>query len=197
MISLYLDIRVPLGTSTTSRLPVKVWVYGGSDQADGISDPLYNGCKLAMAGTIVVSLTYRFGPLGFLTLDSAGIGGDFGIQDILLGLQWVQENIASIWRGPGKVSVHIRCERYNHAYLVLDSGTFVRSICRRQGYFHHQYTTTSTYFCSRRLSWGLGGGQDAPLRSAANAISQKYASSLNCSVADLSRDRSNQNSSKK
>ena len=95
----------------------------------------------------------------------------------------------SIWRGPGKVFVHIRCEHYTHACLVLDLGTFVRSICRRQGYFHHQYTTTSTYSVQGGCHgvWE-GGNRDAPLRSAANTIGQKYASSLNYSVADVSRD---------
>ena len=43
----------------------------------------------------MVSINYRLGPLGFLTLDSAGIGGNQGIEDILLGLQWVQDNIAT------------------------------------------------------------------------------------------------------
>jgi carboxylesterase type B len=44
---------------------------------------------------IIVSINYRVGPLGYLTLKSAGIDGNFAIQDILLGLQWVQSNIAA------------------------------------------------------------------------------------------------------
>ena len=42
-----------------------------------------------------MSINYRLGPLGFLALESAGIGGNFGIQDILLGLEWIQSNIAA------------------------------------------------------------------------------------------------------
>ena len=72
-----------------------MWIYGGVNTAGGISDPLYDGCDVAEAGAILVSLNYRVGALGFLALESAGIGGNFGIQDILLGLQWIQDNVAA------------------------------------------------------------------------------------------------------
>ena len=100
IISLYLDVWVPPNTFGNSKLPVKVWVYGGSEAGGGVSVPLYNGCNLAAAGTIVVSINYRLGPLGFLALESAGINGNFGIQDILLGLQWVHSNIAAFGGDP-------------------------------------------------------------------------------------------------
>lgn len=83
---LYLDIWAPAGATADSKLPVKVWIYGGGNEGGGISKPLYDGCKLAMAHTVVVSVNYRLGPLGFLALKSANNGGNFGIQDILLGL---------------------------------------------------------------------------------------------------------------
>jgi len=80
-------------------LPVKVWIYGGGEEIGAISDALYNGCYLA-TDSIVVSIAYRLGSLGFLALDSAGIGGNFGVQDILLGLQWIQSNIAAFGGDP-------------------------------------------------------------------------------------------------
>jgi len=78
---------------------VKVWIYGGGEENGFISDPLYDGCYLA-TDSVVVSVAYRLGPLGFLALESAGIGGNFGVQDILLGLQWVQSNIAAFGGDP-------------------------------------------------------------------------------------------------
>ena len=42
-----------------------------------------------MENTLVVSINYRVGPLGFLALEIAGIEGNFGLQDIWLGLQWI------------------------------------------------------------------------------------------------------------
>jgi carboxylesterase type B len=57
----------------------------GADDAGEISDPLYNGCNLA-TDSIVVSISYRIGALGFLALKTAGISVNFGVQDILHGL---------------------------------------------------------------------------------------------------------------
>ena len=101
--SLYLDIWVPSNATATSGLPIQVWVYGGDDTAGGISDPLYSGCNIAKEDTILVSINYRLGPLGFLALPSAGIEGNFGIQDILLGLRWVQNNIAAFGGDPVRI----------------------------------------------------------------------------------------------
>ncbi|KAK6335019.1 hypothetical protein TWF718_010461 [Orbilia javanica] len=102
---LFLSVWVPSNVEDTasSGLPVKVWVHGGANTGGGIMNPLYNGCKLAEEGSIVVNIAYRLGPLGFLALESAGIAGNFGIQDILLGLQWVQDNIGSFGGDKDKV----------------------------------------------------------------------------------------------
>jgi carboxylesterase type B len=98
--SLYLNVWAPATATATSALPVRVWVHGGGNLAGGISDPLYDGCDVAATGAIVVSINYRLGVLGYLALESAGIGGNQGIQDILLGLQWVQDNIAAFGGDP-------------------------------------------------------------------------------------------------
>jgi hypothetical protein len=74
---------------------VKVFIYGGGEQAGGIQDPLYDGCNLAAHDTVLVSINYRLGPIGYLTLNSAGIVGNYGIQDLILGLDWVQQNVAA------------------------------------------------------------------------------------------------------
>lgn len=92
-VSLYLDI---LG----SALPVKVWIYGGSETAGGISNALYDGCNLAKDDAILVLVNYRIGPLGFLALESAGIQGNQAIQDLLLGLDWIQSNIVAFGGDP-------------------------------------------------------------------------------------------------
>jgi carboxylesterase type B len=89
-----LNVWVPANATANASLLVKVWIYGGAEEDGAISYALYDGCYLA-TDSIVVSVAYRLGSLGFLALESAGIGGNFGIQDILLGLQWIQSNIAA------------------------------------------------------------------------------------------------------
>ena len=98
--SLHLDVFVPPLAESASALPVKVWIYGGGEDAGGISNPLYDGCNLADGNAILVSINYRLGPLGFLALETAGFGGNFGIQDIIMGLQWIQTNIAAFGGDP-------------------------------------------------------------------------------------------------
>lgn len=97
--SLYLDIWTPADATAGSKLPVKFWVYGGGGEGGSISDPLYNGCNLA-TDSIVVSVAFRLGALGFLSLESAGIAGNFAVQDLLLALQWVQDNVAAFGSDP-------------------------------------------------------------------------------------------------
>ncbi|CAG8083849.1 unnamed protein product [Penicillium salamii] len=100
---LYLDVWVPSGATKDSKLPVKVWIFGGSDAMGGIEYPLYDGCNLAEKDQIVVSLNYRLGPLGFLKLDGAGYNGNQGIQDLILGFEWVQQSISAFGGDPKKV----------------------------------------------------------------------------------------------
>ncbi|KAL3491517.1 Carboxylesterase [Aspergillus germanicus] len=100
---LYLDIWTPSTATPDSNLPVKVWIFGGSDTEGGTSYPLYDGCNLAEHGAVVVALNYRLGPLGFLALESAGFQGNQGIQDLILGFEWVKQNIDAFGGDPDKV----------------------------------------------------------------------------------------------
>ncbi|KAI9744274.1 MAG: hypothetical protein M1818_002426 [Claussenomyces sp. TS43310] len=115
---LYLDIWVPPNATGISALPVKVWIYGGANNGGGISNPLYNGCNLAMDNTLVVSINYRLGPLGFLALQSAGIAGNMAIQDILRGLQWVQSNIAAFGGDPKRVLLWGQSAGADNTYVI-------------------------------------------------------------------------------
>ena len=99
-LSLFLDVWTPKDATCNSKLPVRVWVYGGSNNAGGISDPYYDGCNVAASGAILVSINYRLGPLGFLALKNASIQGNQAIQDLLLGLKWVQDNIEAFGGDP-------------------------------------------------------------------------------------------------
>lgn len=108
-----MDVWTPFTATKDSKLPVKVWVYGGSDKSGGIEYPLYDGCGIADAGSILVSVNYRLGPLGFMALDSAGIQGNQGIQDIILALDWVQKSISAFGGDP------VCCPRSCHSDLTV------------------------------------------------------------------------------
>ncbi|PKK48977.1 hypothetical protein CI102_4152 [Trichoderma harzianum] len=99
---LTLDVYVPPCASIQSKLPVKVRLYGGFNEAGGISDATYNGCFSAK-DSIVVTVNYRLGPLGYLSVKKAGLMGNYGLQDQLLALKWVQSNINAFGGDPNKI----------------------------------------------------------------------------------------------
>jgi para-nitrobenzyl esterase len=60
---LYLNVTTPTLRRGADR-PVLVWIHGGGFTQDGARN--YDGSKLAAAGTVVVTINYRLGALGFL-----------------------------------------------------------------------------------------------------------------------------------
>ncbi|KAN0116667.1 alpha/beta-hydrolase [Hyaloscypha variabilis] len=169
-LSLYLDIWVPPNANSTSNLPVKVWIYGGGEQGGGIQNPLYDGCNLAAHGTLVVSISYRVGPLGFLTLASAGIAGNFGVQDLLLGLEWVQSHIASFGGNPQKVLLF--------GQSAGAANTFLLSTLPK---------ATSLF---NAAIWESGYGPQLATPAIANSLGSTFATRLNCSATDAACLRS-------
>src|SRR5205085_1628880 len=89
--------------------PVMVWIHGGA-LAVGESDD-YDPTKLVQKGTVVVSLNYRLGWLGFLahpalSAESGYNGsGDYGLMDQQAALRWVKRNIARFGGNPSDVTI--------------------------------------------------------------------------------------------
>lgn len=107
---LYLNVWRPVGAQPRS-CPVLVWIHGGAFCQGSGSVTVYDGAALAAHGVVVVTLNYRLGVLGFLahpelTRESPATGGgNFGLQDQLAALQWVQDNIVEFGGEPGAVTI--------------------------------------------------------------------------------------------
>ena len=54
---------------------------------------------------IMVTLNFRLGALGFMTLEDDYMPGNFGLWDQKLALEWIQLNIQSFGGDPEKVSL--------------------------------------------------------------------------------------------
>jgi para-nitrobenzyl esterase len=107
---LYLNIWTP-AKSAKEKVPVLVWIYGGGFSFGSTSDPVHNGEHLARKGVVLVSIAYRVGQLGFLahpelSAESSGnVSGNYGLLDMIAGLQWIQKNIAAFGGDPNKVTI--------------------------------------------------------------------------------------------
>jgi len=102
---LYLNVYTPTLRNGSDR-PVLVWIHGGGLVQDGGRN--YDGTKLAAAGTVVVTINYRLGALGFLAhpaLASHGAAGNYGLMDQQAALRWVQRNIAQFGGDPHDVTI--------------------------------------------------------------------------------------------
>ena len=105
---LYLNVWAP---ARAQMLPVVVWIYGGGFTVGSASMANYSGEMLAASGVVRVNLAYRLGALGFLahpelTRESGyGGSGNYGLMDLVAGLQWVQRNIAAFGGDPANVTI--------------------------------------------------------------------------------------------
>jgi para-nitrobenzyl esterase len=107
---LYLNVWTPAKTAG-ERVPVLVWIYGGGFNGGSTSDPTASGEKLAKKGVVLVSIAYRVGQLGFLAHPGLSaetpnrVSGNYGLLDMIAGLQWVQRNIAAFGGDPRRVTI--------------------------------------------------------------------------------------------
>ncbi len=99
----YLSVTVP--EAPGDKLPVMVWIHGGSFEGGGCDMVSYDRRPLvAECNVIVVGIGYRLGVLGFLK-DQSGKLGNNGILDIIEGVRWVKENIQSFGGNPDNITL--------------------------------------------------------------------------------------------
>ena len=101
-----LTLNIWRPASGEKKLPVIVYIYGGSNVTGYSGDPVYDGAALAKkANAVVVSANYRLGQLGFFrhpalrdtavdpTLTPEDQSGNYAVLDIAQALRFVQDNI--------------------------------------------------------------------------------------------------------
>ncbi|TQS40843.1 carboxylesterase/lipase family protein [Cryptosporangium phraense] len=105
---LYLNVYTPTaGTARRTlpeqadqgKLPVMVWIHGGS-YINGAGSDYGPGRLVTQGGVIVVTINYRLGAMGFLALPGLSSeqplgSGTYGLLDQQAALRWVQKNIGN------------------------------------------------------------------------------------------------------
>jgi para-nitrobenzyl esterase len=143
---LYLNIWTPAQAKTApEHLPVIVWIYGGGYINGSASMPLYWGDRLAQKGVVVVTISYRLGPLGFLALPDLTresphhSSGNYGLMDQIAALEWIQRNIAAFGGDPQCVTIAGQSSGSISVSILMVSplakGLFQRAIGESGGLF--------------------------------------------------------------
>jgi para-nitrobenzyl esterase len=149
---LYLNVWTP-AKNQGDKIPVLFWIYGGGFSGGSTSTPMYDGTGFAKKGVVFVSVAYRVGPFGFLShpelsRESGKGSGAYGLEDMISGLEWVQENIARFGGDPSNVTIFGHSAGGAAVSLLAASpvtkGLFNRVICMSGGTFGPLLTSNQT-----------------------------------------------------
>lgn len=108
---LSLNVFAPTGSEVPGLKPVMVWLHGGAYIFGASSQRLFDAHHLVTRGDVImVTVNYRIGALGFLDLTSFNsdehvFDSNLALRDVLLALNWVQENIAAFGGDPKQVTL--------------------------------------------------------------------------------------------
>jgi len=106
---LYLNVFAP--AAGDGGWPVMVWIHGGAFVGGSGSMRWYDGSTFSARGdTVVVTINYRLGALGFLDLSQVDAerypsSGNCGLLDQMAALRWVRDNIEAFGGDPQRITV--------------------------------------------------------------------------------------------
>jgi para-nitrobenzyl esterase len=157
---LYLNIWSPTGATDASKLPVIVYIHGGSNVVGSSFDAETVGGNLAKsANAVVVTIAYRLGLFGwfahpaFNTGDPVHDSGDYALLDMIQSLKFVKDNIANFGGDAGNVTIMGQSAGSTNVNALIVSPLAA-------GLFHKAIS----------LSGGLGGSSMTAAVNKANAI---------------------------
>jgi para-nitrobenzyl esterase len=150
--------------------PVMVWIHGGA-LAVGESNE-FDATRLVQRGTVVVTINYRLGALGFLahpalTAESPDhSSGNYGFEDQQAALKWVRRNIRAFGGNPEKVTVFGESAGGLSTFVNLVSptarGLFHRAIVESGAYMPTQPTLAQAEAAGVNFANAAGCNQPNP-----------------------------------
>ncbi|KAL1132636.1 hypothetical protein AAG570_010588 [Ranatra chinensis] len=99
---LFLNVHTPhTGGNKSVGLPVLVWIHGGNFRRGSAAQ--YEPKFLAKKGIVVVTIQYRLGSLGFLSIGRDELPGNVGLFDLMAGMRWVIDNVGYLGGDPTRI----------------------------------------------------------------------------------------------
>ena len=88
-----LNINIYVPSHVPYYMPVMVWIHGGSLTAGSNIYKEFGPQHFMDRNQIIVTINYRLGPFGFLSLGNEEVPGNTGLLDQRMAMEWVRDNI--------------------------------------------------------------------------------------------------------
>lgn len=168
----FVNVYTPV-LASDGPLPVMVWIHGGAYICGSGNTNEYGPDYFMQKNVILVTMNYRLGVIGFLSLDDKelGIPGNAGLKDQAFALKWVQRNIKAFGGDPNRVTVFGEsagsASVHHHMISEHSKGLFQRSIMMSASAFTSCFALLPRRDHVKRLAKALGwdgtGGEKAIL----------------------------------
>nr|POF14901.1 secreted lipase [Quercus suber] len=147
---LHLNVYRPNGTQPGDRLPVLLFIHGGSFVSASKDEPTLQPSGLILQSVsnghpvMAVNINYRLGVFGFAKSEalSAEKSLNAGLKDQRLAIEWVSKNIASFGGDPEKITI------YGQSSGGLAVGAFIAMKSRRSSAFRTGETQAAAHYLS-------------------------------------------------
>ncbi|MDN4591008.1 carboxylesterase [Xenophilus aerolatus] len=174
-----LTLNIWRPANTDEKLPVIVFIYGGSNISGYTADPSYDGAQLARrANAVVVTVNYRLGLLGWLDLPQLKTGepkndsGNFALLDQMQALKFVQGSIGAFGGDAGNVTVMGQSAGAVNTWALVTSpataGLLHKAVPMSGGIAFSSRTTAQTYAKALVNAIVIADGKATDATSAAN-----------------------------
>ncbi|XP_061396846.1 pyrethroid hydrolase Ces2e [Musca vetustissima] len=102
---LYLNIWVSENGLRYGNLPVLV-ILTGEDMSYDWPRNRVTGLDIAAEGLVVITIQYRTNIFGWMNAaDNSELSGNYGLQDQILALEWIQENVKSLGGNTNQITL--------------------------------------------------------------------------------------------
>lgn len=104
-------LHVPVAAITaaitgSTKLNTLLWIHGGSFYVGSATGAGLDGSNLAIAtNSIVATVQYRLGALGFLAPGSGNAGANLGVQDVTEALSFLSKVLPSFGGDASQITV--------------------------------------------------------------------------------------------
>ncbi|CAH0397388.1 unnamed protein product [Chilo suppressalis] len=102
---LHLNIYVPSIANSQKKLPVLVWIHGGGYRSGSAGRYLFGPKFIVRHDVILITMNYRLGAYGFMSLDTPENPGNEGLKDQLIALKWIKKNVEAFGGDSDKITL--------------------------------------------------------------------------------------------